>query len=109
METILIIEDDPDIQVLLTTYLRNADYQVSIAPTLALGVERLTQLSPALVLLDIHLPDGNGLELLPQLATDAPPVVMLTAESSCLEQAFALGAVDYRPSIISACKGRKAG
>jgi sigma-B regulation protein RsbU (phosphoserine phosphatase) len=95
METILIIEDDPDIQVLLTTYLRNANYQVSIAPTLALGVERMAQLSPALVLLDIHLPDGNGLELLPQLAVDAPPVVMLTAESSCLEQAFALGAVDY--------------
>ncbi|MBT9548688.1 MAG: SpoIIE family protein phosphatase [Candidatus Sericytochromatia bacterium] len=95
METILIIEDDPDIQVLLKTYLRKANYQVSFAPTLALGVERMTQLSPALVLLDIHLPDGNGLDLLPQLAADSTPVVMLTAESSSLEQAFALGAVDY--------------
>ncbi|MGE3726003.1 MAG: SpoIIE family protein phosphatase [Candidatus Sericytochromatia bacterium] len=95
MDQILIIEDDPAIQGLLCRFLSKAGYQVTAVETLKTGQEALQRGEFDLVLLDINLPDGNGLTLLPHFDLGDPPVVMLTADNQCLEQAFALGATDY--------------
>lgn len=84
---ILHIEDDPDLTNILSTALAGKVEVVS-AQTLRIARELLGRHTFALVVLDPGLPDGNGLELLnelPQLATAAPPVVILSVTEMPLE------------------------
>lgn len=65
--TILAIEDEPRNASLLRAILSPAGYDLHIEPSLADAREWLEVSIPALVLLDRHLPDGDGLELVPEL------------------------------------------
>jgi DNA-binding response OmpR family regulator len=78
---ILVVEDDPGIASVLERGLDLAGYEVSVAPTAAAGRAAWTDGSFDLVLLDLMLPDGNGLDLLDEkrAAGDDTPVVLLTA------------------------------
>jgi two-component system, NtrC family, response regulator AtoC len=99
MERILVVDDDPGFRELLTAILSNEGYEVesgaSIADAVRLGAARQYNL----VISDLRLPDGSGIEILRWFAEQAPnvPVIMITAfgtfESAV--EAVKLGADDY--------------
>ena len=101
MSTILVIEDEPAIQELVTVHLEHAGHQVKRALTVAQAQEHLKRELPDLVLIDWMLPDGSGLDLARQLRvrsrTAQLPIIMLTARA--LEQdkvsGLEVGADDY--------------
>jgi DNA-binding response OmpR family regulator len=60
--TVLVIEDETSIASFVAAYLRNAGYVVSTAATAQAALVQLAGESPALVILDLNLPDGDGVE-----------------------------------------------
>ena len=64
---ILVIDDEPQIQKLLKIVLENNGYRVEQARKAVEGISLAASKQPALILLDIELPDGNGMDLLMEL------------------------------------------
>ena len=81
---ILIIDDERPILMTLEALLERRGYQVDTAPTASQGMKLLKSKSPALVLLDLQLPDAEGLEMLDRIKTELPEmqVIILTAHDS---------------------------
>src|SRR5215469_6687395 len=81
---ILIIDDERPILMTLEALLKRRDYEVDIAPTASQGLKLLKTKSPSLILLDLQLPDAEGLEMLDRIKTEQPdmPVIILTAHDS---------------------------
>ncbi len=81
---VLIIDDERPILMTLEALLRRHGYQVDTAPNASQGLKLLKTKSHALVLLDLQLPDGDGLETLDRIKTELPdlPVIILTAHDS---------------------------
>jgi DNA-binding NtrC family response regulator len=81
---ILIIDDERSILMTLEALLQRHGYHVDTAATAAQGLKLLNSKSPALVLLDLHLPDAEGLETLDRIKTELPDmqVIILTAHDS---------------------------
>lgn len=99
MANILIIDDDPMIRNALVLQLTQLKHTVMVAETLADGNEMLPLAPFDIVFLDVHLPDGNGLDLLPAIrqAESSPEVIIITGEGSAqsAEAAINSGAWDY--------------
>src|SRR5438132_5461018 len=81
---ILIIDDERPILMTLEALLTRRGFQVDTAATAAIGLRSLKMKQPALVLLDLQLPDAEGLHTLDQIKTDHPEtqVIILTAHDS---------------------------
>ena len=81
---ILIIDDERPILLTLEALLGRHGYQPETAATASYGLRRLKETSPAVVLLDLQLPDAQGLEMLGQIKDEHPDtqVVILTAHDS---------------------------
>jgi len=81
---ILVIDDERPILVTLEALLQRHGYQVDTAPTASQGLKLLKTKSPSLVLLDLQLPDAEGLQTLDSIKIDSPemPVIILTAHDS---------------------------
>src|SRR5437764_12867534 len=82
MKKLLIVEDDQNISQSLAIRLKNAGYEVDVAPDALSGLEFAMRKPPDLVLLDISLPAGNGFgvaERLQSLLSTATPFIFLTA------------------------------
>jgi DNA-binding NtrC family response regulator len=81
---ILIIDDERTILLTLEALLGRHGYQPETAATASYGLRRLKEISPAVVLLDLQLPDAEGLEMLDQIKADHPgtQVIILTAHDS---------------------------
>lgn len=81
---ILIIDDERPILLTLEALLSRHNYQVETAGTAAAGLKLLQDKLPALVLLDLQLPDADGLETLDQIKTEHPgtQVIILTAHDT---------------------------
>jgi DNA-binding NtrC family response regulator len=81
---ILIVDDERPILMTLEALLGRHGYEVDTAATASAGLKMLRTRSPALVLLDLQLPDAEGLETLDQIKTEFPDiqVVILTAHDS---------------------------
>ena len=81
---ILIIDDERTILLTLEALLGRHGYQPETAATASYGLRRLKEISPAVVLLDLQLPDAEGLEMLGQIKADHPDtqVIILTAHDS---------------------------
>ncbi|MBK7025947.1 MAG: sigma-54-dependent Fis family transcriptional regulator [Polaromonas sp.] len=94
--SLLVIEDDVVLNQLLVRELTKAGYEVVSASSWAEAKVLLSDLAPALVLLDMQLPDSNGLEPLSEIAKTRP-VVMLTAYGNIKQavEAMRLGAANY--------------
>jgi DNA-binding response OmpR family regulator len=96
---ILVVEDDEGIRRTIARGLRVAGHDAAFATGAADGRARWSGASWHLVLLDVMLPDGDGLELLDERrrAGDRTPVVLLSAreEADLRERAAAAGASDY--------------
>lgn len=91
------MEDAPEFAQLITAALRN-DYEVTTAGTLADARERLRATPPDVVVLDLTLPDGDGLDLCQEIRRDTDAfVVMLTGRDDEVDKlvGFRLGADDY--------------
>ncbi len=103
MPRILSIEDDPDLQHLVSYALRNQGFEVHYAFTGPEGHEKALSLNPDLILLDMMLPGLNGVEVVKLLkqkkATRDIPIIVLTAyaaDANFMESGMlALGAVEY--------------
>jgi DNA-binding NtrC family response regulator len=96
---VLLVEDTPSLSMLYQTVLTRAGHGVVCAASLAEARARCEQVKPQLVLLDLQLPDGDGLELLDTLRRDAPEsrVIVITANGSINRavQAMRAGAFDF--------------
>src|SRR5438034_5158952 len=81
---ILIIDDERPILITLEALLQRHGYQVDTAPTASQGLKLLKTKSPSLVLLDLQLPDAEGLETLDRIKSELPDmhVIILTAHDS---------------------------
>ncbi len=81
---ILIIDDERPILLTLEALLGRHGYQTETAATAAAGLRTLENKLPSLVLLDLQLPDAEGLEMLDQIKSEHPdlPVIILTAHDS---------------------------
>lgn len=102
MISTLIVEDDYHVATIHSAYVRRVEgFDVAgHASTLASGRTEIQRLSPALVLLDLYLPDGNGLDLLreaPELSDPRPDFLVITAarDMTSVRTAMQLGAVHY--------------
>jgi DNA-binding response OmpR family regulator len=96
--TILVVEDETSIASFVAAYLRNAGYGVRTASTAQAAVVELTTEQPALVVLDLNLPDGDGVELCRRIRKSSDvPILMLTARDEDVDKIIGLevGADDY--------------
>lgn len=96
--SILVVEDDREIGRLLVATLRAAGFRPSLALTLAEARQQTESLALALVILDLGLPDGDGLDFLCALRKRSDlPIIVLSARQTEPEkvQALNLGADDY--------------
>jgi two-component system NtrC family sensor kinase len=99
-EKILIIDDSREIvSFLCEKVLPGAGYQTAVAMTGQGGMQALARERPDLVLLDMELPDANGLDILRTIMKDERefPVILMTAygSESVAVEAFRIGARDY--------------
>ena len=96
--TILVVDDEPNIADLVELYLRREGFRVVKAATGADGVRAVGDHRPRLVVLDVGLPDLDGLEVCRRLRqTSTIPVIFLTARDSEIDRVLGLelGADDY--------------
>jgi two-component system phosphate regulon response regulator OmpR len=99
-ERILIVEDDPRLAGMLHEYLGQAGFRVSLAPLGANALEQLALAPFDAIVLDLTLPDMDGLDLCRRLRTTSQtPIVMLTARGEATDRivGLELGADDYLP------------
>jgi DNA-binding response OmpR family regulator len=95
---VLIVEDDPRIRSLMMRSLTDRDYAVTSATTGMSGLASAVESRPDIVLLDLGLPDVDGLEVLAMLrAVSQVPVIVTTArdDDPSVVRALDLGADDY--------------
>jgi DNA-binding response OmpR family regulator len=100
IERVLLIEDDSRLAEMVSEYLSEAGFRVSVAATGRSGLERLAREPFDALVLDLMLPDMDGLEVCRQLrATSDTPVLMLTARGDTTDRIVGLeiGADDYLP------------
>jgi two-component system phosphate regulon response regulator OmpR len=100
IERILLVEDDPRLAEMLAEYLGQAGFRVTVAPLGATALERLAGAEYEAVVLDLMLPDMDGLDICRQLRTQSDtPVLMLTARGEPIDRILGLelGADDYLP------------
>lgn len=101
MATIYIVEDDVNIREIERYALKNSGYEVEEFGSGAQLFARMKKALPSLLLLDIMLPDENGLEILSAIRankeTAGIPIIMVTAKTSELDKVkgLDLGADDY--------------
>jgi DNA-binding response OmpR family regulator len=101
MSRVLVVEDDKDIAELIGHYLQRAGHAVEIAGSGTVGLRRVKEEPPDLLVLDLMLPGMDGLLVCQTLrsdpATAAIPIIMLTARAEEAERVtgLELGADDY--------------
>jgi two-component system phosphate regulon response regulator OmpR len=105
---LLLIDDDARLTAMVGDYLRSAGLEVDAAGSLAAGRERLRMGHYDALVLDLMLPDGDGLDLTRELRADAKtkrlPLLMLTARGEPTDRVVGLeiGADDYLPKPFEA-------
>ena len=95
---ILLVEDDENIRIMVGAMLESSGYQVIETRTGATAMTLASSHIPDLILLDLGLPDMDGMEILEYVRkTDLVPIIVLSARSDEAEKvkAFDLGANDY--------------
>ncbi len=99
-ERILVVEDDARLAEMLSEYLGGAGFRVSGASAGAIAMRKLADTVYDAIVLDLMLPDMDGLELCRQLRTKSDiPILMLTARGDATDRivGLELGADDYLP------------
>ncbi len=98
-QRLLIVDDEASIRDMLAFFFHKRGFEVQTASNFTEGMASILRSTPDLVLCDIKMPDGNGLDLLRKLKAESPktPVIMITAHTSTADaiEAMKAGAVDY--------------
>ena len=82
---ILIVEDEANIRSFIKANLETSDYQVLCAETCALGIMMYASHRPDLIVLDLGLPDRDGLDLIQKVReSDTVPIIVLSAPFSAV-------------------------
>ena len=96
---ILVIEDEPEMKGLIKQFLEDEYYIVEVADNFNSGMDKIVAYDYDCIILDIMLPDGNGLELLQELKNlnKADSVIIISAKDSLDDKikGLDLGADDY--------------
>ena len=95
---VLIIDDDPKLNRLLTDFLSGFGFKVHTALTPSEGIKKLRRHKPDMLILDVMLPEMNGFDLCKKIRLDSNvPVIMLTARGDPMDRivGLELGADDY--------------
>lgn len=96
---LLMLEDEPSIADTVIYSFRSDGFRIAWVRSLAEARQRIATTSPAIIILDLGLPDGSGLDLLREVRTTAPniPVILLTARGAEVDRVLGLelGADDY--------------
>ncbi len=103
--SVLVVEDAPEFAQLITAALRDDGYEVRTAASLADARTTLRSVPPDLVILDLTLPDGDGLDLCREIRESSDAfVLMLTGRTEEVDMllGFRLGADDYMTKPFSA-------
>ncbi len=115
---VLVVDDDPEIVTFLSTLLELEGIESSVATSAAAALEQLQQGRPDLVLLDIAMPDRDGIDLCKELKSDPRtaevPVFVVSARpgKDVVERALAAGAEEFirkpfeNAELISRIRGR---
>ena len=111
MQKILLMEDDAALGQGICLALKDSSVQIRLCQTLAQGRRALENGSFALLILDVNLPDGSGLELLREVRrTSAVPIILLTANDLETNIVYGLesGADDYitKPFSLAVLRAR---
>ena len=98
-KTILVVEDDPDQRELIKLHLLNAGYMVrGVANGLEAAASCL-QLTPDLVISDVHMPRMSGFDMIRILKSEPAmkdiPVIFLTVDEGARSEGEGLGAIEY--------------
>lgn len=95
---ILVVEDDPNIRTIVTTILESSGYQVLLAECCVTAKTLYASYLPDLIILDLGLPDMDGMNLLESVRKDSlTPIIVLSARTDDQDKVTALdkGANDY--------------
>src|SRR5438477_12957121 len=97
---VAVVEDEDIVRCLLETILEDRGYEVRAFATITAATEGLRDSPPDLLIVDVRLPDGCGLDLVGSLRTDSGsrvPAIVLSGmrEERDFVRGFAAGAVDY--------------
>ena len=98
MTTILIVDDDLQLRRFLRTTLAGHGHTIAEAGSVAEAIDAIARVHPAVILLDLGLPDGDGLSVLRKIPAETrPPVIVLSARGQEGDKVTALdaGAEDY--------------
>src|SRR5574344_163561 len=99
MVKILIIDDEVNIRTLLARIVSLEGYEVIQADCIQAGMKMIRQQTPDIVLCDVFLPDGNGVDAVPELKALLPEgeIIMLTAHGNIADGVRSIknGAYDY--------------
>lgn len=99
MTRIQVVEDSPTQAAEIEFLLKDAGYEVSVARNGVAALEAIRQLTPDMILTDLHMPEMNGLQLIEAVRKEFPevPVVMMTADGTeeIAAQALNAGASSY--------------
>src|SRR5581483_10256484 len=99
-ERVLVVEDDPRLAEMLSEYLGQAGFRVTLAPLGSTALRQIAAESYDAIVLDLMLPDMDGLDVCRQLRSRSDlPVLMLTARGDAIDRILGLelGADDYLP------------
>jgi two-component system, NtrC family, nitrogen regulation response regulator GlnG len=98
---ILLVDDDPSIRLVVTEALKRDGHEVRTAASVAEQIAMLERFTPDVLITDVILPDGNGLDLVPSILAKRPdlPVIVLSAQNTLTTavRATEQGAFEYLP------------
>lgn len=96
---ILVVDDEPEICNLLEEFLSQKGYAVATATSGGEGISKFQAVKPDMVLLDIRMPDMDGIKVLKHIRQSSPGTgtIMITAvkDSDTVKQALTMGVNDY--------------
>src|SRR5438309_11668990 len=112
-DSVLLIDDDPDVLRAVGDYFDRIGYEVGWAETAQAGLEAFDRLRPDVVILDLHLPDVGGLEVLERLRSQGGSVILLTGQGDIetAVRAMQLGAEHFltKPVDLNRSEERRVG
>ena len=98
-EKILVVEDEQDLRELVGKYFGDMGYQVVVAADGADALDLAKEERPQIILLDLRMPELDGLEICKKLKADPTtktiPIIIVTAYNNQLNEALAAGADDF--------------